>query len=78
MLTWYIYVISFIGTLVLGLRPRQGHRKVQAESVTRESHLHSWSVRECEGMNPHIPKWIPILGMESLWSLEFKKNDFKD
>jgi hypothetical protein len=21
------------------------------------------SVRECEGMNPHIPKWIPTLGV---------------
>jgi hypothetical protein len=21
------------------------------------------SVRECEGMNPHIPKWAPILGV---------------
>jgi hypothetical protein len=22
------------------------------------------SVGECEGMNPHIPKWAPILGVE--------------
>jgi hypothetical protein len=21
------------------------------------------NVGECEGMNPHIPKWAPILGM---------------
>jgi hypothetical protein len=21
------------------------------------------SVRECEGMNPHIPKWVPTLGV---------------
>jgi hypothetical protein len=32
----------------------------KAESATHESHLHS---RECEGMNPYIPKWIPILGI---------------
>ncbi len=28
---------------------------MQAKSTTQKSHLHS---RECEGMNPHIPKWI--------------------
>jgi hypothetical protein len=36
------------------------HGKVQAESATWESHLHS---RECEGMNPHTPKWTPTLGV---------------
>jgi len=28
------------------------------------SHIHiPRSVVECEGMNPHIPKWTPILGV---------------
>ncbi len=36
------------------------HGKVQAESATWESHLHS---REYEGMNPHTPKWTPTLGV---------------
>ncbi len=47
-----------VKTLALGSRPRQRHEKVQIKSVTRESHLHSW---ECEGMNPHTPKWNPYV-----------------
>jgi hypothetical protein len=47
-------------TLILGSQPRQRHGKVWAESTTWESHLHS---QECEGMNPHIPKWTFILGV---------------
>jgi hypothetical protein len=23
----------------------------------------SWECKECEGMNPHTPKWIPIVGI---------------
>jgi hypothetical protein len=46
-------------TLALGSWPKQKHGKVQAESATHESHLHS---RECEGMNPHTPKWTPMYG----------------
>jgi len=49
-------------TLTLGSWPRQKHGKAQIESATHESHLHSW---ECEGMNPHIPKWTPTLGVKS-------------
>jgi hypothetical protein len=40
-----------VTTLTLGLRPRQRHGKVWADNAT-------W---ECEGMNPHTPKWTPIL-----------------
>ncbi len=30
--------------------------------VQHENHIHTFkSVRECEGLNPHNPKWIPIL-----------------
>jgi hypothetical protein len=56
-----------VTTLALGLRPKKGHEKVWAESATQELHLHS---KKCKGMNPHIPKWTPTLGvgipMESL------------
>jgi len=32
------------------------------------------SAKECEGMNPHIPKWIPILGLGVLIaSMNYKK-----
>jgi len=44
--------------LTLGSQPKQRHEKVQVESATQESHLHS---QECERMNPHIPNWTPTL-----------------
>jgi len=50
----------YVTTLTLGLQPRHRHGKVQAKSATQESHLHS---HECEGMNPHTPKWTPTLGV---------------
>jgi len=29
------------------------------------SHIHTLeSARECEGMNPHTPKWTPTLGVK--------------
>jgi hypothetical protein len=40
-----LVVRHYVTTLALGSRLGQGHGKVQIESVTRESHLHS---RECE------------------------------
>jgi hypothetical protein len=39
------------------------HGKVQTNSATHESHLHS---QECEGMNSHTPKWTPTLGVRIL------------
>jgi hypothetical protein len=44
--TRWISIISLVVMiLVLSLRPKQGHGKVQVESATQESHSHS---RECE------------------------------
>jgi len=51
---------SFVMTLTLSSWPRKKHGKVWTESATWESHLHS---QECEGMNPHTPKWTPTLGI---------------
>jgi hypothetical protein len=36
------------------------HGKVRLKNATQESHLHS---QECEGMNPHTPKWTPTFGI---------------
>jgi hypothetical protein len=47
-LPWISIIITFIMTLTLGSQPKQKHGKVQAKSVTRKSHLHYWSSRECE------------------------------
>jgi len=32
--------------------------------VQPRNHIHTLrNARECEGMNPHIPKWTPTLGV---------------
>jgi len=50
-------------TLTLGIRLRQGHGKVRAK-VQPRNHIHTLeSAGECEGMSPHTPKWIAILGV---------------
>jgi hypothetical protein len=64
----------FVMTLTLGLQPRWRHRKVQAKSASRESHLHS---QEREGMNPHTPKWTPTLGVRILMELWIFKEIFQ-
>jgi hypothetical protein len=33
------------------------------------------SAKECEGMNPHIPKELPLWELESRWIPEFSKGD---
>ncbi len=51
-------------TVTLALQPRQGHEKVRVESVT-QVHIHTAkNAKECEGMNPYTPKWIPALGIK--------------
>ncbi len=35
------------------------------------------SAKECEGMNPHTPKWTPCWEFESQWILEFIKCNFR-
>jgi hypothetical protein len=54
---------QFVTTLTLGSRPKQGHGMVWAKMQPR-SHIHTFgSVRKCEGMSPHTPKWTPTLGI---------------
>jgi hypothetical protein len=49
--------------------------------VQPESHIHiPKSARKCEGMSPHIPKWILIVGIGILvnfGTLKFLKSDLK-
>ncbi len=71
---YHIYGPKFVTTLNLGSQPKQRHGKVRAKSATRKSHLHSWSSRECEWMNPHTPKWTLTLGVGNIIELQiFKK-----
>jgi hypothetical protein len=67
----------FVTTLALGSQPRQGHGKVRTKSVTWESHSHSQSVRKCEGMNTHIFKWTPTLGIRILMKSRIFKERFE-
>jgi len=58
--------MHLVTTLALGLRPKQGHGKVQAESAAWESHSH---FLECEKvwrnepthsqMDSHFGSWSP-------------------
>ncbi len=35
------------------------------------------SAKECEGMNPHTPKELPLWELESRWTLEFSEGDYR-
>jgi hypothetical protein len=53
-----------IATLALGSRPRQRAYKVTSQEGSPGIMTHApRSVRECEGMDPHIPKGTPTLGV---------------
>jgi hypothetical protein len=42
------------------------------------SHIYTpGSVKECEGMNPHIPKWTLILGVGVLMESQIFKEGFQ-
>jgi len=73
------YYIVYVATLALGSQPRQGLARVQAKKKAWESHLfHApGSVGECEGMNPHPPKWAPILGIGVPMDSKFSDNNRK-
>jgi len=69
-MTWILLVfrwlfrVSFVTTLALGLRLKQGLVKVWAKYKARESHfMFPGNARKCKGMNLHTPKWIPTLGV---------------
>jgi hypothetical protein len=56
-------IMGSVATLALGLRPRQGVARLRANRETQEHFTCSRECKECEGMNPHTPKWTPILGV---------------
>jgi hypothetical protein len=56
--------ISFcVATLALGSRPRQGVARLRAKWETQEHSTCFRECKKCEGMNPHTPKWTPMLGV---------------
>jgi hypothetical protein len=55
--------VFFVATLALGSRLRQGVARWRAKWETREHSTCSRECKECKGMNPHAPKWTPMLGV---------------
>jgi hypothetical protein len=53
--------------------------KVRAcKGVSQEGNLRVTSrATECEGMNPHTPKELPLWELESWWTPKFSKGDFR-
>jgi hypothetical protein len=35
------------------------------------------NVGECEGMNPHTPKWVPLWELESQWTFKLLERNYK-
>jgi hypothetical protein len=70
-------LLHVVATLVLGSRPRQGLAKVRTKSEARITFHTPRNVGECEGMNPHTPKWILILGVWVQWISKFLEDNFK-
>jgi hypothetical protein len=63
-------------TLALGSRPRQGGCKVAGQEGSLGVTYHvPRSAKECEGMNPHTPKWTPCWELESQWTPESSKRN---
>jgi hypothetical protein len=56
-LNFFFMNTIYVVTLALSLQPRQGVARLWAKRETQES-LHMLL-----GMNPHTPKWIPMLGV---------------
>jgi hypothetical protein len=77
------YDTPHVTTLALGSWPRQRHGKLSCRlGVQPTIHIHiRGSVRKCEGMSPHTPKWTPTLGigimMEYWWSPESSRNNLR-
>jgi hypothetical protein len=62
-----------ITTLALGSQPRQGLTKVQANRSLGVTFYAPESVGQCEGMNPHTPKWAPTLEIGVLMDFQIFK-----
>jgi hypothetical protein len=56
--------LAIVATLALGSWPRQRGLWGCGPRGTPGSHITcSQEWKECEGMNPHTPKWIPMVGV---------------
>jgi hypothetical protein len=71
--------VTNIVTLAFDSRPRQGLVRLWAKREARESHLMLPGVQKSvkEWMNPHTPKWTPILGIASQRTPKSSKGNCK-
>jgi hypothetical protein len=70
-------ISSYVTTLALGSRPRQGFARLRAK---REAGSHTTYSRECEkvwGNEPSHPKGVPLWELGSRWTLEFSEGNFR-
>jgi hypothetical protein len=71
-------MVEPVVTLALGLQPRQ--KGLQGCGPRRSPEVTSHTpgnVRQCEGVNPHTPRQLPLWEMEFRWTIETSKNNFK-
>jgi hypothetical protein len=68
---------AFCHDFNIGLQPKQGFRKVRAESVTQDSHSHSQKCRRMWRNSPHTPKWVPTLGVGVLMDFQIFREQFQ-
>ncbi len=71
-------MITFVTTLILGLRPRQRLAKVWANNEAWESHFMLVKVYEsAREWTPTLRSEFPLWELEPQWTLEYSKGDFK-
>jgi hypothetical protein len=53
----------FVVTLTYAHNQRKGLQGCELRERLGSHLTCSWECKECEGMNPHTPKWTPIVGV---------------
>jgi hypothetical protein len=62
----------------LGSQPRQGFAKVQAKREAQESHfMLPWVWENVKEWASTLPSELPLWELESQWTFESSKNDYK-
>jgi hypothetical protein len=66
-----------VGTLTLGLRPKQGLAGGRAKRKPGVTFHAPGNVRKCEGINSHTPKRAPTLGVGVPMDFQILESDFR-
>jgi hypothetical protein len=73
----YTYCTLNVITLALGLRPKQGLAKVRTKSEPENQVFYSRGARKCERMNPTLSSELPLWELESQWTFESLKGNWR-